>query len=583
MAQPRVAFRRRQQGWVMSLLAIAALTLLAIVVVTGLGRFARDRLLARATNAVLDADGDFIGRGVDWGACGELLLLCPDPGSDGLFALVGVRPNRITSRNQVFYAGADCTGAAYLAPPAVPAASGGVFPPDLPVGYLNGSLDLLAGTATPRIVYGVGAPSDWQAGCTDLDTPCADGGRLYRRAAGAAGDVASTAIESVWTSLAPDCAPGGFGGATPAPIVVEYDFAANNGAPSLIQGGVDAMAAGLTMTANNLPAVAAGAPGYAQFGGAPASGCNCANALACVCDGRGSAGPFLATYYNYSFTGVADATNTTGTVLTETNPPNPPISNPPNDLRAVPVGSPVPGATVTNLSDNSASGTATAATATTLTHTALTGGTRAEPPGPNEWVSGDSYRVSGTNSYLQFTVTCAGGGSLTGAAVSLNARRVSAQNQENGVLHVVGSTDGFATVGADVSSGQLGQQLSDVYNFDLSALPAASAVGVRIHAERTGGSQTRLDARLDNIRFTGSCAVAAAGAAFTTQICLNTAQTLDLVPAVEVLNAGGANVLSEFTPLFEIRPAAVGTIPPAAESGAGTPIDPTVPPTPEGG
>ncbi len=179
---------------VLSALVIAAIVGAAVL---------RHGLVKRATdNLILDSSTPVrvLGKPVDYGICEEPLILFRDP-DNGLLVPAGVRPDRFASRNQVFYEGIDCTGAAYLAPPAVPPPVG-VLPPALPVGYLNGGLDLNA--AGERVVYGVGAPAAWPA-CT-LGVDCG-AGSLFR-STGDPPAVPVPPVLSVWTSLAPDCAFG---------------------------------------------------------------------------------------------------------------------------------------------------------------------------------------------------------------------------------------------------------------------------------------------------------------------------------------------------------------------------------------
>ncbi len=113
-------------------------------------------------------------RPVSFDLCEAPQVLCFDPATR-LSALVGVRPDRFVSRDQVYFTAPNCAGSAYLAIPG---------DATLPVGYRN---------ALQGVSYGVGPPS-----VTSL------AGRLFR-SDNAAGPMAPT-ILSRWVSLAPDCA-----------------------------------------------------------------------------------------------------------------------------------------------------------------------------------------------------------------------------------------------------------------------------------------------------------------------------------------------------------------------------------------
>lgn len=202
--RPKLSRRSRHAGgFILSLTLLLVVTVVIIGSIVGLTAL-RDGLLERAgINLIKDSSDPlrFLGKPVDYDLCEAPQILCrdlgfsipagmPEPGpTAGLFALVGVRPDRFVSRDRIYYSGPDCTENPFIAPPAIPPFS----PPDLPVGYLN---------ALESVSYGVGAPSNWPC---DLSSPgdCADGGLLYR-----AGDLiaADRDILSVWTSLAPDCA-----------------------------------------------------------------------------------------------------------------------------------------------------------------------------------------------------------------------------------------------------------------------------------------------------------------------------------------------------------------------------------------
>jgi hypothetical protein len=128
---------------------------------------------------------------ISFDVCEAPQFLCPDP-SNGLDALLGIRPTGLVSRDQIYFTGPGCTGDLYLARPG---------DSTLPVGYLN---------ALQGVSYGVG-PGDFLS----------PAGRLYRS------DGAPTAIfiESRFASLGPDCATLG-GGAEPLNLVVNGSFEA---------------------------------------------------------------------------------------------------------------------------------------------------------------------------------------------------------------------------------------------------------------------------------------------------------------------------------------------------------------------
>jgi len=197
----RAGRRAARQGFILTLTLILVFTIVVIGSFVGLAALRNALLVESGENVIFDSAATPIafGRAKTFDLCEAPQLVCKDP-DNGLLPIVGVRPTRFTSRNQVFYSAADCTGDVYLAPPAVPGA--GVWQPELPVGYLNGSL-LVDGTPD-RVAYGVGGPEP---------------GLLYRSTTSTA---ASVSIASVWTSLAPDCAPEDLPGtATPPTALCE--------------------------------------------------------------------------------------------------------------------------------------------------------------------------------------------------------------------------------------------------------------------------------------------------------------------------------------------------------------------------
>ncbi len=175
------------------------------------------------------APDPFMFKPVNYDLCEAPQILCRDTGltpadpmtpgpTEGLFALVGIRPDRFVTRNRIYFTGAGCTGDAHIAPPG---------DPSLPIGYLNCGLQVDSGG--DPVCYGVGPPSTYPA-CT-LGVDCPDGGRLFRS------DGITTSMISVasrWISLNPDCADLGPTGTTGElitngsfelpPIAVNGDF-----------------------------------------------------------------------------------------------------------------------------------------------------------------------------------------------------------------------------------------------------------------------------------------------------------------------------------------------------------------------
>ncbi len=202
------------------ILILAFLMVAAFVGVTLVRQQLFQARTLRALSGVLvrDASGDILGRPVSYDLCEAPELLCRDygftpantatPGATaGLSALVGTRATHMVSRTRTYFVdgtgtcsgAACCTGTAYVpVPENLPAGSN-----LLPVGAFTCGLQV--DSAGNRICYAVGPPSDWGAGCTDLATPCAGGGRLFRSdTTQAAVNLSGTAVYQ-WTSLFPDC------------------------------------------------------------------------------------------------------------------------------------------------------------------------------------------------------------------------------------------------------------------------------------------------------------------------------------------------------------------------------------------
>lgn len=169
---------RNQRGFVITLELILILTILVFGTLVGVIAV-RNGLLSLLENKIASTlfvkDGatpPLLIKPISFDLCEAPQFLCPDP-DNGLFALLGIRPNRFVSRDRVYFTTTDCTGTAYLATPG---------DSTLPVGYLN---------ALQGVSYAAGPP--------DGGSPA---GRLYRSTATPAGAVT---IQSVWTSLNPDC------------------------------------------------------------------------------------------------------------------------------------------------------------------------------------------------------------------------------------------------------------------------------------------------------------------------------------------------------------------------------------------
>jgi hypothetical protein len=181
--------RIRPQGFIITLELILIFTILVIGTLVGViaVRNALFRLAqAKAQFEVVlgdSSDPQVLIKPVNYDLCETPQILCKDP-EDGLFALIGVRPERFTSRDRVYFTGAGCTGAAYVATPG---------DASLPVGYLN---------ALQNQTYAVGPPSDWP--CTFFST-CTSGGVLYRNSTLTPPADDTVPILSVWTSANPDC------------------------------------------------------------------------------------------------------------------------------------------------------------------------------------------------------------------------------------------------------------------------------------------------------------------------------------------------------------------------------------------
>lgn len=194
----------QDRGFILTLTLILVITFVVIGTFVGLAALRNGLLVKSGENVLFDDTGLAFGRAKTFDLCEAPQLVCKDP-DNGLLPIVGVRPDRFTTRNQVYYSAAGCTGDVYLAPPAVPApGSPGFWQPQLPVGYLNGAL--LETVASERVAYGVGAPAGFSFATQSPTGP----GRLYRSTGAAP---ASQLIGSVWTSMAPDCAPDALPGA----------------------------------------------------------------------------------------------------------------------------------------------------------------------------------------------------------------------------------------------------------------------------------------------------------------------------------------------------------------------------------
>jgi len=198
--------RGRSTGFIITLELILIFTILVIGTLVGViaVRNALFQLYtAKAQFDVVIGDSStpnqMLLKPVNYDLCEAPQILCKEPGfvddgglppfdpgapSQGLFALIGNRPERFLSRDRVYFTTDNCTGDAYVA-----------FPGDstLPVGYFN---------ALQGVSYGVGPPGNWP--CTFGGT-CAGVGLLYRNETNTPPDPTDVEINSVWTSLNPDC------------------------------------------------------------------------------------------------------------------------------------------------------------------------------------------------------------------------------------------------------------------------------------------------------------------------------------------------------------------------------------------
>jgi hypothetical protein len=196
--------RGRSTGFIITLELILIFTILVIGSLVGVIAVRNALFQLYTAKAQFDvvigdsSDPQVLVKPVNYDLCEAPQILCKDPGfvddgggapfdpgapSQGLFALVGIRPERFVSRDRVYFTDANCTGGAYVA-----------FPGDstLPVGYFN---------ALQGVSYAVGPPENWP--CTFGGT-CVGVGLLYRNAEDTPPG-APVDINSVWTSLNPDC------------------------------------------------------------------------------------------------------------------------------------------------------------------------------------------------------------------------------------------------------------------------------------------------------------------------------------------------------------------------------------------
>ncbi len=241
---------RRQGGFIISLELMLILTIL--VIGTFVGCVAVRNALFQVSgswiahsNRIFDSTTPeplLVGKAKTFDLCEAPQIICRDP-LDGRAALLGVRPDRFTSRDRVYYTGPNCTGIPFLAPPGNPAFS---------VGYFN---------ALQSVSFGVGAPSTWPA------DPALGPGTLYRADAG---PTTAVTILSVWTSQNPDCTfqppMVGSGG---APITAaRWEFTGNSPLPTVTAPGV--------LASPVIPFDGPPTPGSAHIGPGP---CNTRGAL----------------------------------------------------------------------------------------------------------------------------------------------------------------------------------------------------------------------------------------------------------------------------------------------------------------
>ncbi len=191
-----------ESGYLLTLGLILVFTILIIGSLVGINILRAVFIVKAETGLIEDSavTPATVGKAVSYDLCEAPQIPCRDTGltpadivtpgpTEGLYALLAVRPDRFVSRDRIYYTGADCLipggDTAYIAPPAVAATT-----PVLPVGYLN---------ALQSVSYGVGAPTGWVFATMSPTGP----GLLYRSADAAV--PATVAVASVWTSLAPDC------------------------------------------------------------------------------------------------------------------------------------------------------------------------------------------------------------------------------------------------------------------------------------------------------------------------------------------------------------------------------------------
>jgi hypothetical protein len=182
--------RGHSTGFIITLELILIFTILAIGSLVGVIAVRNALFQFYTAKAQFDVvigdsnDPQVLVKPVNYDLCEAPQILCKDP-ELGLFALVGIRPERFVSRDRVYFTAAGCTGTPYVATPG---------DASLPVGYLN---------ALQGVSYAVGPPADFPA-CT-LGVNCTSVGNLYRNISLTPPDDNTVSIASVWTSLNPDC------------------------------------------------------------------------------------------------------------------------------------------------------------------------------------------------------------------------------------------------------------------------------------------------------------------------------------------------------------------------------------------
>ncbi len=540
-------------GYILTLVLVLVFTTLVIGSLVGLAAL-RNGLFIRSQTLVIEdsaATPLVVGRASEFDLCDAPQVLCRDTGftpadfttpgpTEGLFALVGVRPDRLVSRDRIYYTGLDCTipagETAYIAPPAVASTT-----PALPVGYLN---------ALEAVSYGVGAPATWPA-----DMATFGPGLLYR----SDGTTLETpAIQSVWTSLAPDCAaPGCVAGSTLAQL--EAGSVTVGGTRMTVRLANDYCSPVVVATvqyANNTTPVVTRISNVTSGSfdirlQNPSDGAVVADNVSYLVVEEGS----------WTIDGVAvDAQRYVSTVTDD----GPGGGNWVGELQAYGQAFTSPAVVGQVMTEN-------------------------DPDWSHFWDRGASRLTPPTAAVLR-----------TGKAVGEDTDNTRADETVGFVVFetahgTIGGVEFEAALGAQTVQG-VGNAPPYVYTFN-SAFATAPAIAVASQAAMRGGNgawaqvhgatlatTTSLFLSVDEDQIANAernhitervAYLAFAGPVVFPRICSNMTTTLSLLPAVEVVDSAGTNLIDVYTPPFTIQPPWITYTPAAVESAPLTdPSDP---------